>query len=197
MLDQKEIVEKIKQKYNYYVEVSSPSDLTTNPDGIKIALSQITNIRMYSDIFFINKYTSKDFFNLVFEGDQDKNLENLIKIFNIYASLDYLMFSTKVNEFNVSNEIFNAKFINRPEPAVKKEKENEPYKTNLCNEIVLSAMMTTTLGMKDVGFSYQELYENVVYPQFQEMIKKTIDVEIKDITEFNDDMLDLVKMVKI
>jgi len=58
-------------------------------------------------------------------------------------------------------------------------------------------MMSTTLGMKDVGFSYKELYENVVYPQLQSMIKESIDVEITNLNEVNEDMLNLVKMARI
>jgi len=138
MLTTKEIVEKIKQKYDHYVEVGSPYDLTTHADGSKIRLNQIESIRMYSGIFLINKYTSKDFFNIVFENNQDQDLENLIKIFNIYASFDYLMFSIKHNEFSVSNGFFNANFVKRSKPVEKKEEDSNPYKTNLCKEIALS-----------------------------------------------------------
>ena len=85
--------------------------------------------------------------------------------------------------------------------SLKKEPEIEQkggvFYSNLCKEIPLGPMMECTLGMQNTAYSYQELYEKVIYPKFQGMLKETISLEIHHMSQFDDRAFELLKMAKI
>jgi hypothetical protein len=76
------------------------------------------------------------------------------------------------------------------------KKENVLY-SNLCLEIPLGTMMECTLGTKNTEYNAKDLYEKVIYPQFKEMLKETIGLEITDISQFDDKAFEILKMAKI
>jgi hypothetical protein len=198
MLNKEELLDKIKEKSRKFLEIKNPGELNCTPEGILIDFNDIPYIRLHKGLFIINKHTAKSFFNIAFEDENDEYLEKIIEIFNIYAHFDYFLYTPKDYGFNVFSKGFEATYIERKikkEPEIK-QKEVISY-SNLCKEISLGPMMECTLGMKNTAYSYKELYENVIYPQFQEMLRESIGLEITHMSQFDDQAFELLKMARI
>lgn len=199
MLNQEEIIQKLSDKSKTCIDLKK-GELDYCSNGLGITFDNMPYIRFYRGFFIINKQTAKDFFNIVFEGQEGEHLEKIIKIFNIYSQFNYLLYTAKNDGFNISCESFDATYIKREinsEPEQNTVKNPTEVMSNLCLEISLGPMMECTLGMQNTAYSYQELYENVIYPQFQAMLKEQIGLEITDISQFDDRAFDLLKMSKI
>jgi len=198
MLNKEALLHKIKEKSTKFLEIKNPGELNCTPEGNVIDFNNISYIRLHKGLFIINKHTAKSFFNIAFEGEEDEYLEKIIEIFNIYAHFDYFLYTPKDDGFNVYSKGFEANYIERK---IKKEPEIEQkegvFYSNLCKEISLGPMMECTLGMKNTAYSYKELYENVIYPQFQEMLKESIGLEITHMSQFDDRAFELLKMARI
>lgn len=159
-------------------------------------IRDISYIRQQGSIFIINKYTAKHFLNIAFEQNDDVYLNNILKILNIYAYFDYLLYTANENGFSISSPQLECTYIKKVERDESQKKENVLY-SNLCLEIPLGPMMECTLGTKNTEYNAKDLYEKVIYPQFKEMLKETIGLEIKDISQFDDKTFEILKMAKI
>lgn len=198
MLKKEEILDKLKEKSKKILEIKDGCALNCTPDGVLVDFNNIPYVRLYKGLFIINKHTAKSFFNIVFEGEINEYLEKIIEIFNIYANFNYFVYTARDNGFNIYSKGFEATYIERkPKKEPDPEQKEGVFYSNLCKEISLGPMMECTLGMQNTAYSYQELYENVIYPQFQEMLKETIGLEINHISQFDDRAFELLKMAKI
>lgn len=196
MLTQLDIINKLKKNSLKYKELGV-GEYDYNDDGTIIDFGNMPYIRFYRGYFIFNKHTSKEFFDIVFEGEEDLYLQKIIKILNIYCQFNYALFNAKNDGFFMTIDSFDINYTKRDPKQEKIPRNPLAFMTNLCSEIALGPMTECTLGMQNTAYDYQELYEKIVYPNFKEMLKNTIGLEITDISQFDDKSFEVLKMAKI
>lgn len=191
-------IEKLLQKGFTVSHCKNYEQLAEGPNGTKENLNSTHEIRVLKDMFVINKHNANDFFNTLSEYINDPDFNKIVKILKIYAYLDYLLYTVNGNGFSVNTRDLEATYVKRT-PVKKKDVNEIPEVrlSNLCLEIPLGPTMECTLQAKNTEYHFIDLYKKVIYPAFKTMLKETIDLDIKNINEFNDDMFDLLKMAKI
>jgi hypothetical protein len=197
-LNCQETINKLKEQNIPVRLCNSYEALAEGSSGIKENLNNITEIRVIKEMFLINKLNAEVFFTAVSENIKDPYFKKIVDVLKVYAYLDYLLYTICHNGFSVSTRDLEATYIKRT--PVKKKDVSEPPEvrlSNLCLEIPLGPIMKCTIQAKNTEYDFKDLYEKVIYPAFKEMLKTTIDVDIKSIDEFNNDMFDLLKMARI
>lgn len=191
-------IDKLNKKGFTVSHCPTYQQLSEGPSGIKENLNNVHELRVMKDMFVINKHNANDFFNTLSEYINDPNFNKIVKILKIYAYLDYLLYTVNNNGFSVSSRNLEATYV-KIAPVKKADINNSTNirHSNLCLEIPLGPMMECTLKEKNTEYHLKDLYEKVIYPTFKDMLKESIDLDIKNVNEFNDDMFDLLKMAKI
>lgn len=193
-----ETIDKLKEKAINVRICKTYEELAEGSSGSRENLSNINEIRIIKGLFVINKNNADEFFNTLLETIKDPYFGKIVDIFKIYAYLEYILYTINPTGFSVSIRDLDATYIKR-EPVKKLDVNHKPESilSNLCLEIPLGPMMECTIQAKNTEYSFKSLYDNIIYPAFKEMVKQTIDVEIKNIGDFNDDTFDLLKMARI
>lgn len=197
-LNCQETINKLHEKGLTVCHCSTYKQLVESPSGIKENLNAIHELRVMKDMFVINKHNADAFFNTLAGYINDPDFNKIVKILKIYAYLDYLLYTVNNNGFSINTRDLEATYVKRT-PVKKTDTTNIPTvrHSNLCLEISLGPTMECTLQAKNTEYHFIDLYNKVIYPAFKAMLKETIDLDIKNINEFNDDMFDLLKMAKI
>lgn len=191
-------INKLKEKNIPVRLCKTHKDLAEGSNGSRENLNNITEIRVIKEMFLINKLNAEVFFNTILEDIKDPYFIKIVDILKVYAYLDYLLYTINNNGFSVNTCDLEATYVKRT-PVKKNDTVNVPNVrySNLCLEISLGPVMDCTLQAKNTEYHFKDLYEKVIYPAFKDMLKATIDVDIKSINEFNNDMFDLLKMARI
>lgn len=197
-LNCQEIINKLNEKGIDVRICTNYPELGEDSNGIRKTLSDISEIGVLRNMFIINKHNSEVFFTTVLEVINDPCFKKIVDVLKIYAYLDYLIYTVDSNGFSVTTRDLEATYVKRT-PVKKNDTVNATNVrySNLCLEISLGPVMECTLQAKNTEYHFKDLYEKVIYPAFKDMLKATIDVDIKSINEFNNDMFDLLKMAII
>ena len=195
-LTKQELVDKLKGSGLSVFSLLEYLEIHRSDSVLEEDIRDIAYIRQQGSVFIVNKYTAKPFLNIAFEQNDEVYLNPILKILNIYAYFDYLLYTANENGFSVSSPQLDVTYIKKVKRDESQKKENV-LNSNLCLEISISPMMECTLGTKNTAYNAKDLYEKVIYPQFREMLKETIGLEITDISQFDDKAFEILKMAKI
>lgn len=165
---------------------------------IKEDLNDIHYIKKTNWIFIINKHTSKEFFDIVFENNDDIYLDKIIQILNVYAYFDYMMYTVNQKGFTIGGKFLDVTYQQKENITEQTDQKSARFThSNLCQEISIGPIMKCVLGTQNTEYTYEDLYNKILYPQFKEMIKAATGLELLDMSQFNDRIFELLKMVKI
>lgn len=196
-LNCQDTINKLHEKGVTVFHCKTYEQLAEGSSGIKENLNAVHELRVMKDMFVINKHNANIFFNTLSEYINDPDFNKIVKILKIYAYLDYLLFTVNINGFSVSTNALDATYVKRT-PVKKTDINNTAVRqSNLCLEISLGPMMECTLQAKNTEYQFIDLYKKVIYPAFKDMVKENIDLDIKNINDFNDDTFELLKMARI
>ena len=197
-LNCQETINKLLEKGFTVSHCPTYEQLAQGSNGLKENLNDVQGLRVLKDMFVINKHNANDFFNTLAGYINDPDFNKIVKILKIYAYLDYLLYTVNSNGFSINTRDLEATYVKRT-PVKKTDTTNIPTvrHSNLCLEISLGPTMECTLQAKNTEYHFIDLYKKVIFPAFKAMLNETIDLDIKNINEFNDDMFDLLKMAKI